>query len=70
MRNYRLIYLIMMICMMVVITSCGVTPCDCAHAQLRNDTKTLKKCDEKVSTLSREESIEWYKEESQWIETQ
>ena len=70
MRNLRFVYIALCFVILVTLTSCGLSPCDCAHAQLNNDTKTLKKCEEKVGAMSKEESIKWYKEESECIQTQ
>lgn len=42
--------------------SCGVSPCDCARAEINNDSETKKKCDEKTSSMSQSEELEWNKE--------
>ena len=42
--------------------ACNVSPCDCAQAQINNDKKTIKKCDEKVSKMSESEQLDFNKQ--------
>ena len=67
MKNLHFVLLGLFI--LVCLTSCGLSPCDCAHAEATNDTKTIKKCEEKMSTMSKEEAAKWVKKESECLET-
>ena len=42
--------------------SCEVSPCDCARAEMYNDSETKQECDEKRSSMTQSEEIEFNKE--------
>ena len=42
--------------------SCEVSPCDCARAEMYNDTETEQECDEKRSSMNQSEELEFNKE--------
>jgi hypothetical protein len=65
MKNYRIIYIAVFANMVMLMTSCGLGPCDCAEAEFRNDTKTIQKCNEKTSKMTQSEREKWYKKEAE-----
>ena len=42
-----------------LLTSCTVSPCSCANAQLNNDKEMIKKCNEKRDKMTEEEQYKW-----------
>ena len=44
------------------VTSCEVSPCDCARANMNNDRSTLEECDEKLEKMTQSEQLEFNKE--------
>ena len=70
MKNIKIICVVVFANMAMLLTSCGLTPCNCADAQLRNDTEKIKKCEEKVSKMTKEERDQWYKKEADCAQKQ
>ena len=69
MKKFKITYILFFAIIATFLNSCGVTPCKCADAALNNDTKTIKKCEEKVSKMTKEESVKWAKAEAECVQT-
>ncbi len=64
--NYELILLLSIVISFTFI-SCEVSPCNCARAEMYNDSETKQECDEKRSSMTQSEEIEFNKEAVKYI---